>query len=311
MRPAEVSTTDILAAGKRLLDDGKTVNGWSLRRALGDRGKPERLATEWKKAQDEGVAEPAPQAAPTPVVLPPVIAESADQARLELTAKLDGIIFQIFRTTDEALKTRYKSDFDRLTAERAQMEEDLGAASASVDATENRLTDALNEADSFRAKLAIEEKSGAVLAERFRALEAKSKDDTAQAEGQIRDLEDQVRQFGAAAQNAQKAQAAAEATAAAAERDADRLRQEIETLKAERDAAKDQANEAKTEIAVQRARADRAEADLVRVRQERDAAAERAGAAELRATQAEARAAAAEHLASQIQEEAGDDPKAT
>ena len=226
MRPTEVSTTAVLDAGRRLLDEGKKVNGWALRRAVGDHGKPERLMDVWQKSA-EGGPEPAPPAEAGPVVLPPGIAEMADQARTALVAQFDGILLSVCRTADEALKARYKADFDRLAAERAQMEDDLATASASIEATEITLAEALAEAEARRARLSEAETEAAVSAERLRALhalDAQAAADTAAAAARISTLEAQVHELGATAQAARETAIAAAATAAAVEREAGRLR---------------------------------------------------------------------------------------
>ena len=172
----------------------------------------------------------APQPDAAPVSLPPAIAEMADQARASLVSQFDGIVVSIVRQAEADLKSRYKADFDRLASERADMEDQLAAAVASVGATEGALADTLAEADDLRAKLAEAEKAEAVGAERLRAVEEKARADAADAEEQIATLEGQIAAFGAAAQAAQRAQAAAEATAAAAEREAERLRAQMSAL---------------------------------------------------------------------------------
>ena len=87
MRPPEVSVDEIMAAGQRLIAEGKPINGSRLRRAVGERGKPERQLAVWKAelARDEDPAAPADVG---PTILPPVFAEDAVQARTALAAKL-------------------------------------------------------------------------------------------------------------------------------------------------------------------------------------------------------------------------------
>lgn len=230
MRPAEVSPDQVREAGQRLLAGGKRVNGWSLRRALGDRGRPDRLMAVWEQERDVAASQDAPQPDAAPVSLPPGIAEMAEQARTALVAQLDGIVLAVVRQAETDLRSRYKADFDRLAAERADMEDQLAAAVASVGVTEGALADAAAEADALRARLVEAEKAAAVAAERSRAVEEKARADAAEAEGQIADLEGRIAAFGAAAQAAQRAQAAAEATAAAAEREAERLRAQMSAL---------------------------------------------------------------------------------
>lgn len=300
MRPAEVTNTEIVAAGRRLLAEGKKVNGWSLRAAVGNRGKPERLAEIWGRAEADGTPQPVSQ--PEPTVLPPGVAEMADEARGALVAQFDGILLRVVRQTEMELQARYKTDFDRLTTERADMSEQLATASASVGETEQALADALADADALRARLAEAETSAAVRADRLAVAETRAKE----TEARLVALEQQVRAADQAAQEARTSQAAAAATAAAAEREAGRLRQRVETLEGDLAAGRTEiatlaaaTADLKAALAVQGDRADRTEAALERARQEREAAdlaarqaAERAGAAEQRAAEAEARAAA-------------------
>lgn len=227
MRPAEISEDQIIDAGCRLVAEGKTVNGWSLRRALGDRGKPERLAAVW--GAQRAAEEPAPgMAEAAPVALPPGVAEAADQARQALIAHFDGIVVGAVRQTENEVKARYKADFDRITAERTSMAENLAMAEASIDETEQRLTDALTELADIKAKFMVCEKDLAVAAERL----TQARRDAEEAQVAITDLEGQVASFAAAAQEAQRQTAVAEATTAAAEREAERLRGQVAALTA-------------------------------------------------------------------------------
>src|SRR5437763_6179014 len=141
MRPSEVSETEILEAAQRLVADGKRVNGWSLRRAVGDRGKAERLFEVWERAQ---AVEPQPVQEPASdlLALPPGVAEAADNGRSALVAHYDGVLLALARKIEGDLKARYRADFERLTAERADMQDQLATASASVSSTEDELTQA-------------------------------------------------------------------------------------------------------------------------------------------------------------------------
>ncbi len=49
MRPTEVTDAEINEAGERLMAAGKRVSGWTLRAALGNRGKPDRLLAVWTR----------------------------------------------------------------------------------------------------------------------------------------------------------------------------------------------------------------------------------------------------------------------
>ena len=233
MRPPEVSVDVILAAGKRLVAEGKPITGWRLRQAVGDRGKPERLLAVWKAelARDE---DPAPPADVEPTILPPVVAEEAAQARTALATNFDTVVAKLARTTEDMLKARYREDFERLASERARMDDELKTASESVDATDGALAEALTEVETLRARVAELEREGLVLSERIRALDIA-----------VPVLEEKLRQADEAARSADHGRVAAEATAAAAEREADRLRArlaDVEQVGEERLAAARQEN---------------------------------------------------------------------
>ena len=95
MRPVEVSPDQVREAGERLLAGGKRVNGWSLRRALDNRGRPDRLMQVWEQERDAAVPQDGPQPDTAPVSLPPGIAEMAEQARTTLVAQIDGIVLDL------------------------------------------------------------------------------------------------------------------------------------------------------------------------------------------------------------------------
>ncbi len=152
MRLAEVQTDDIIEAGQRLESGGNPVNGWTLRRALGDKGRPDQLIEVW--LSHRGVTPVASTDAGSGV-LPPELAEQADRGRRDLVAHYDGLILTTFNHADALLKERYKAEFDRLVAERGAMQEQLDAASASVTATEAALSKALASMERMREALAI------------------------------------------------------------------------------------------------------------------------------------------------------------
>jgi chromosome segregation ATPase len=296
MRPAEISDDTIIQAGRRLQARGKNVNGWSLRAAMDNKGRPERNLSIWERHLAEGAAQPDHADKLVAVTLPPGVAETADEARAALISHFDGIILKLAGHTEETLKGKYKADFDRLAAERTGMAEQLGLAELSVAQTEQALLETQADVEAVREMLANTQREGAILAERTRSLEAKAAADAAQADGRIMGLEEQAREFTAALQRGQRAQAGAEATATAAEREAERLRTQLDELAAKADAARAEAAQVRLEIAVERGRSDRLEADVGRVSEERDAsltqtrtAMDRAGVAEQRAAVAEER----------------------
>ncbi len=256
MRPAEVQTDDIIKAGQQLESEGKPVNGWNLRRVLGDKGRPDHLIEVWQAHR--GVAPVAPEDEELPV-LPPELAAEADRGRSELAAHYDGLALAMFKQTDALLRDRYKTEFDRLTAEHGEMEDQLAAASASVSATEATLNKTLVGMERMRDALTAARTGIAHSEKRIRAIEEQRERD-AQATGQqITALQAQVAALSAAAQQTQKKLAATESEARYLREQAARLTSGIEAVRAEAAAMSAEAAAAKAEKAAEQRRADRME----------------------------------------------------
>ncbi|WP_424138812.1 hypothetical protein [Roseomonas chloroacetimidivorans] len=331
-RRAEVSEVEIIEAGQKLLDAGKPVNGWSLRRMVGDRGRPARLDAVWAK-HAETQRHAAPQdAGEAEVTLPPGVAEMAAQLQEALSANVNGLIVQTFRYVENDLKKRYHEDFERLTKERAENKAKLKEAEDSIEATDAATRTLEQQVADLRDNLTAAGRENAALQSDIRKLETDRRTLT----GEVSALKAQLSGFERAVQEAQQAAAVAAVRTQNAEEEAARLRQQLQdaAVKAEaatesKLAAAQDATAAKTELKsaladVDRLRHERAEASrhIEELVSRASSAEAQASAAEARASAAEARAAAADARAimleetlrrpvtSDVEQQAGDVPAA-
>ena len=256
MRPAEIQTDDIIDAGQQLESQGRLVNGWNLRRALGDKGRPDHLIEVWQSHR--GVV-PAASADAGPVVLPPELAEQANRGCSELAALYDGLVLKAFEQADALLKEHYQVDFERFVAERGELQEQLASASASISATETALTKALLGVERMREAL-VNAQTEIVRAEKqIRAVEEQRERDAQAAGQQVADLQAQVAALSSAAHQARKTIVAAESEARHLREQVTRLASSAEAARSESAAMSAEAAAGKAEKAAEQRRADRAE----------------------------------------------------
>lgn len=291
MRRPEVSDDEILSAGRKLCTEGKEVTGWSLRVAVGDRGKPARLYEVWK-ATEEVAAHAVPDA--RAVQLPPRLDEHRVAMQQRSAADLDGLVLATWRAAEEIAesRTREERDLARATIERSEQE--LADAAASVEATEARENVLLDQADLRAAELATARADIVRLTERIAGAER----DVQAAAVRIADLDGRLETADTATDIARREAAASNATAEAALADAGRLRAELETTKTETvdlrrnlDAARESLSARTTEATTATERAERLQADLDGERRIRATLDERLALTVERALVAEARVA--------------------
>lgn len=233
-RRPEVSDQQIIEAGQRIRAAGRPVTGFSLRLAIG-KGSQGRLMSVWEAwASQQEATVPANDAADTvePAVLPPGLAEAWDSARGQMVSQLDGLVFATVRRIETDLKARYKADFDRLTSERAAMEEQLQAAAKALEIADLDNQAAQAEISELESKLNTTREQLAAAQQRADSVEAQAARDRAEAQAAIEALEGQIETFAAAAQAAQTSAAVATARAEAGEADAGRLRDDLATTRA-------------------------------------------------------------------------------
>ncbi|TDH62303.1 hypothetical protein E2C06_11845 [Dankookia rubra] len=281
MRPALVTDVEVLEAARRVRARGEEINGWSIRREVGDRGNPRRLLAVWTA---QGDTAPPAQAEPAHTVsLPAPVLELVAAARSSLASDLDTIVCTIHRHAREDADATYRRITDDLQASQLRISGELDLAEASVGATEaelNRRGEAIAtlEAEVGEARVQI-----AGLTER----ERQALDRAQQAEAQAADLQGELEGFGRAAQAAAEARAAAEAQTAAMRDEVAHLRTALERSETARN----------TEVS-------RLSADLTRAQQQIDKAraAHQADAATARQQATNAQAAHREEV-NRIQQE--------
>lgn len=295
-RPASVLDDEVVEAGRALEAAGKAVNGWSLRRQLGDRGKPDRLEQVWREHVASGAApevdEPEPE-----VALPPSVLEHNRETKERLTASIDGLYVSVYRLIDGHLRAQYKSDFDRLAADRADMEVRLNEATDAIERADEARVDLEAQIERLRgevgeanvAKARVEEQLRAALAENA-ALKAAAETAAVEHEAALETAEGERLAYAELAAEAKRAATAAEAARQA-------MAEELVRVRADRDAEVDRLRTEQREAAERHAaEIERLRGEQARALAERDAAADRARADHAAALEA-LRADHAEHAA--------------
>lgn len=135
MRPASVSDEEILAAGQRLRDARIRINGFTLRREVGNTGTPSRLFAVWQRLNGEGTGGQAEQPHELPLEIEEML-ESLNTALLKKTREMAGNIAQhAMRLADR----RIAEICHQHDAERAAHEEVLEDANKSIEDAEQRV----------------------------------------------------------------------------------------------------------------------------------------------------------------------------
>lgn len=230
MRPALVTDLEVVEAGRRVRARGEEINGWSIRREVGDRGNPRRLLAVWTA---QGDTTPPVQAEPADTIsLPAPLLELLAAARTTLTTELDTIVRTIHRHAREDADATYRRVTGELQASQKRISSELDLAEASVDATEAELDRrggviAALESEVGEARVQI-----AGLMER----ERQALDHAQEADTQIAALQEERASLTRGTQIAREAQAAAEARVAAMVDEVGHLRAALERAETVRQA---------------------------------------------------------------------------
>ena len=134
MRPAEVTTEQIIEAGKFLAESGRNITGFALRQKIGG-GNPTRLRQIWEEHQAGQAAVKVEPVAELPIE----VAEEVTTVTAELTARLARLALEL---NDKAVKTaeRRVAEVVRAAGEqREQAERELVDAGQAVEDLENNL----------------------------------------------------------------------------------------------------------------------------------------------------------------------------
>ncbi|CAD7740828.1 hypothetical protein LMG31884_46940 (plasmid) [Xanthomonas hydrangeae] len=157
MRPIEISNEEIIAAGKALLAEGRSVTGFALRRQTAG-GNPSRLRQVW----DEHVASSAEPSEPL-AELPIELAELMNKVSADLTAQLSRLAADLNDKANKAAERRVAEVVRAASDQRQQTERELADAAATVDELETRLDDAKSELE--RQATAIAEQNAQLQAQ--------------------------------------------------------------------------------------------------------------------------------------------------
>ncbi|TKD34371.1 DNA-binding protein [Azotobacter chroococcum] len=289
MRPAEVTTEQIIEAGQALQAAGRNVTGFALRQRLGG-GNVNRLKAVW----EEHVASQAVTRAEPVAELPIEVAE-------QLKADSEGLVERLARLAvelnDRAVKAaeRRVAELVRTTGEqREQMERELVDASTAIDEIETQLAAAQTLYKELNAKLADERERSQGLAlelaqvrERTAATEKAAKEAAQAAAQREADLHEQLQQARQAEQAAREREATANGQLLAAMQQHKEDSKASAELRRDLEKARKEAEDGRIHLQAAQARLDGAVREIEearkQVREARDEAKEASGrAAELR-----------------------------
>lgn len=134
MRPTEVTDEEIVAAGQGLRAAERRLTGWTLRTALGDRGKPDRLMAVWNRHAGESAMSDAPDSSQMPLR----VQELASELRDRMAGQLATAWMAMYREVDGSVSSRYQAERAHLDETRLKYEEEMAGALAAVEAADQR-----------------------------------------------------------------------------------------------------------------------------------------------------------------------------
>ncbi len=310
---------DIIAAGERLRAErpGGVVSPWDIIKALGGRGKLERIERIWLAHLDE-TEETAVAPAIVETPLPPRLAETrdADLARVASSlAAVSGVVSSLYASTwavaDEVAQGRVAAERQLFADQRVEFERQETLARELQAASELREEALEARVEDLDQGLALARTDATRLTERLGAAEAEAARAAERAASEIGRLSASLSVAEAAVAEARREAASASATAAAAQADAERSRSEIAAVRLDLDGAAAALAEVRQDAAAAAATAAAAQGDAERARAE--TAAVRLSLEEVRAHQADLsiRLATADAKAAAAAEELGRERQAT
>ncbi len=266
---------DIVAAGERLRAErpGGLVSAWDVLKALGGRGKLERVERIWtaRLAEAAEVAE-VPAVVETP--LPPRLAEARDADLDRVASSLEAVrvvASSLYATTwtiaDEIAQGRVAAERKTFSDQRDEYERQEALARELQTDAEGREEALEIRVDSLDGELARTRTVTTQLTERLAAAEAEAARSVERSGIEIARLTGALYAAEAATAVARQEAAGAAATAAAAQAEAERDRTEIDTLRRSLDVARAEKAELSTRLATAEARTAAATDDLERERQ--------------------------------------------
>lgn len=264
--PEAPAEAEIIAAGRRLQDRGEAVNGWTLRRELGEFGQPEALLRVWEAAH----VRPAPP--PEPGTLGKLDSAAVAAAAARAQSALAEAIGAACASIQAEAEARYGQAHAALAAQREAVAAELRLANASLAAADAQRADLVARLEELAGQLQAREAEAARLRDRVLAEdrnEAARRHSLAAAEGEVAHALARLAEAEAALARQREAEAQLRTTHAAelarlreelsarldAEEELARLRAALEATATEREAAR-------AETMAQRDRARRLERDL-------------------------------------------------
>ncbi|WP_165982474.1 DNA-binding protein [Dankookia rubra] len=223
MRPALVTDAEVVEAARRIRARGEDINGWSIRREVGDRGNTRRLLAVWK---EQGDAAPPTKAKEDTGNLPAPLLELVAAGRTTLFAELDTIIHAIHHHARKDADATFRRITDELQTSERRIRSELELAEASVDATEHELDRRGDAIAALEAEVGEVRVQIACLTER----ERRALHHAQEADVQIVNYQAERESFIKAAQIARESQAAAEAQAATLRDEVNHLRATLERI---------------------------------------------------------------------------------
>lgn len=125
-----VSDQEVVDAARSLAAEGRAVNGFSLRRAIG-RGDPGRLGSVWETARQQADAPAVAEVAPV-VVLPQSVAELAGQARQAVSDKVAELAGALWAAAERVASERVRAEVDVARVQIAECRRELEEARSAV-----------------------------------------------------------------------------------------------------------------------------------------------------------------------------------
>lgn len=170
-KPA-ISDKQIEAAGRELMAEGIPVNGWSLRKRLGDTGRPDRLALVWKKLIDSELQLPTPE-------LPSELKSGLETILTAMGEQLESMFARLYQEASDQAKLQTEELEAALSSSTEQFERESAAANSELERLEallgerdQQLAQAATQADSLKQQLAAASNELSLVTERLKVSDA-------------------------------------------------------------------------------------------------------------------------------------------
>ena len=143
MRPVEVTDEEIIAAGRSLVEQGRNVTGFALRKEIGT-GAPNRLKAVWDRHQ----AQDAPKTESRP--LPDGIVNVLDRLEIEYSRQLYKLALELHTLAHQEAEQTLQAGRDQLQHDLQALEQEVEEASQTVEALEQQIRELQEEQEGWR-----------------------------------------------------------------------------------------------------------------------------------------------------------------